>query len=659
MKFKLALAAGLLASAATVSAQNDPVIMTIGGEPILKSEFEYIYNKNSSSSLDKKSLDEYVDLFVKFKMKVMEAKERQLDELPSYQNEYKTYKDQLLLPYLVDQESEEKLAREAYERLKKAVDVSHILIKTNNQDTAAAYKKINDIYSKIEKGANFADLAKEYSECPSSERGGRLDYIKPFSTVYPFETAAYNTPVGTYSRPFRTEFGYHIVYVHSVMDVEKSVRVAQIFKRKNNPNGKASIDSILQAIRGGAKFDSLILQSDDREGAMRGGELGWLSPGRFPDELERAARKMNKIGEVSDVVTTSFGYHILMVRDMSSMDSYEKMLPDLKKRILKDSRAMTVVERSRANLELRYAYAMVDGGLEPFYAIAEDTTLSYREVSERLQGLDAPLYTISGEYYPQSAFVSSFKSKKDIYDSVKDAAKKNTTESHKTIARYKEYYQLSPREFVNLAYDKYINEGLTSLYKESLLQENSDLRNLLKEYSDGLLLFDISNKMVWSRSTSNVEEMSNFFKANKSKYKFDSPRFRGMIISCADKKTQDEVKKFVKATYPESLESKLLAKFNQNGEVKVKVEKGLYQKGANKAVDQEIFGEKGVYSDNTFPYVVCEGELTDTPIDYKEVKGPLTADYQNKLEEDWVNNLRTKYNVKINQEVLKTVKPNN
>lgn len=656
MKLKLALLAGLMASA--VSAQEDPVIMTIGGEPILKSEFEYIYNKNSSSSLDKKSLDEYVDLFVKFKMKVMEAKERQLDEMPTYQKEYQTYKDQLLLPYLVDKESEENLAREAYERMKTMVDVSHILIKTKDQDTLAAYKKINDIYAQLKKGGDFAELAKKYSECPSAAQGGRLNYIKPFSTVYPFESMAYNTPVGSYSRPFRSEFGYHILLVNSVVNVENSLRLSQIFKR-NTPEAKASIDSILQAIRGGAKFEDMVFKTDDRDGAMRGGDLGWLVPGRFPAELEDAARKLTKVGEVSDVVKTQFGYHILKLKDLTPMESYEQMLPELKKRLMKDSRAITVVEKSRSKLEREYAYSKIEGGLDPFYEIAQDTTIPYYEWTNRIQQLEAPLYTISGEYYPQSSFASSFKSKKDIYDSVKDAAKKNTTESHKTIARYKEYYQLSPREFVDLAYDKYINEVLTGLYKEALLKENTDLKYLLKEYSDGLLLFDISNKVVWSRANSNVENLTKFFEENKTKYKFDAPRYRGTVIRCADKKTQAEVNKLVKTLYPESLETKITEKLNVNGATKVKVETGLYQKGANKAVDQEIFGEKGAYSDSDYPFVVCVGELTDMPNSYKEVKGPLIADYQNKLEEEWVERLRAKYNVKVNQDVLKTVKSNN
>ena len=658
MKLKWAFIAGLLASAATVSAQSDPVIMTIGGEPVLKSEFEYIYNKNSSSSIDKKSLDEYVDLFVKFKMKVMEAKERQLNELPSYLKEYQSYKDQLILPYLIDNETEENLAREAYERYKTMVNCSHILIKVKDTDSLSAYKKINDLYAQLKKGADFAELAKKNSECPSAAQGGMLNYIKPFTTVYPFETAAYNTPVGQYSRPFRTEFGYHIVKVHSVLNVENSYRVAQIFKRES-PTAKASADSIRQAIKSVEDFNRLVLScTDDRDGAMRGGELGWVNAGRFPAELEAAARKMTKVGEVSDVIKTEFGYHILVARDIQPMESYEKMLPELKKRLLRDSRSMTVVQKSREKLEMKYAFSKIDGGLDPFYAVAQDTTLTYSELNGRLQDLDAPLFTISGEYYPQASFVSAFKNHRDIWMSVKDATKKNTNDAKRTIERNKEYLGLTPHKLVDLAFDKYINEVLTGLYKETLLQENKELRNLLQEYSDGLLLFDISSKEVWSKATSNVDGLTKFFEANKEKYRFDSPRFKGVVVRCVDKNTKSEVEKFAKDLIFEGMDARILTEFNKNG-VRVKAESGLYAKGANKVVDQEYFNVKGAYSDAEYPYVVCIGELLEVPNSFKDVKGPVTADYQNYLEEEWVKHLRSKYNVKLNQDVLKTVKSNN
>lgn len=647
-----------MASAAVASSQSDPVIMTIGGEPILKSEFEYIYNKNSSSSLDRKSLDEYVDLFVKFKMKVMEAKERQLDEASSFTKEYAAYKNQLILPYLVDKESEEKLAKEAYERMKTVVNASHILIKVKGEDTTFAYKRINSLYDQLKKGADFAELAMQNSHCPSSVKGGSLGFVKPFATVYPFETAAYNTPVGTFSKPFRTEFGYHIVFVHSVMNVENSVRISQIFKRASNPAGKTSIDSIRQAITAGGKFEDMVMLTDDRDGAMRGGDLGWLVPGRFPTVLEEAARKMTKVGDVSEVVKTEFGYHILKLTGLTPMDSYEKMLPDLKTRLMKDSRAVTVVEKSREKLEMKYAYSFVEGGLDPFYAIAEDTTLVYKDMIDRLQGLDAPLFMVSGEYYPQSSFVSDFKSKKGIYDSVKDALKKNTNDALQTVAKHKEYEDMTPRQMVDYAYNLFVNDVLTGLYKESLLEENSDLRNLLKEYSDGLLLFEISNKVVWTKASS-VDGLTKFFEENKGSFKFDAPRFRGVVLRCVDKKTQDEVKRLVKSLSPDSVENRIFAKYKEKMVEKVKVEKGLFQKGANKAVDQEIFAVKGAYADPKFPFVVCVGELAETPISYKEVKGPVTAGYQSQLEDEWVERLRSKYYVKIDQEVLKTVKSNN
>jgi Parvulin-like peptidyl-prolyl isomerase len=198
----------------------DPVLMTINGKPVLKSEFEYIYNKNNSNnSLDKKTLDEYVDLFINFKLKVEEAKSQGIDTTASFTNELSGYRSQLTKPYLTDPKVDEALVREAYDRSKEDVDVSHILIRVapnaTPADTLKAWKEINSIWKRLQK-EDFAKIAKDQSEDQSAkDNAGHIGWISAFRTVYPFETVAYNTPVGTYSKPVRTAFGYHIVKVHA------------------------------------------------------------------------------------------------------------------------------------------------------------------------------------------------------------------------------------------------------------------------------------------------------------------------------------------------------------------------------------------------------------------------------------------------------------
>ena len=654
MKLKLALFVGLVFSTISVSSQNDPIIMTIGGEPIYKSEFEYIYNKNNTNtSLDKKSLDEYVTLFINFKMKVMEAKQKGLAEKPSYEKELKTYDDQLTAPYLIDNVMEDSLIREAYNRMQEEVTASHILVKIKGTDTISAYRKINAIYDKLKAGADFATFARDSSDCPSSRQGGFLGMVTPFSTVYPFECVVYNTEVGQISKPFRTEFGYHIVRVQSRKPARDEIRISHIYKRQSETS-KSQIDSLYQLLQNGAKFDDLAKQSsDDKESAYKGGDLGWLVSGRYPEVLENAARQLKKKGDISPVVMTPFGYHILYLSDKRAKESYEERYADIKNKVERDSRSAVISQSSIDKLALKYNLTQVEGGLDAFYDIAKDS-LSYVQMSNRCRNLDAPLFIMNGEYFAQSDFVESFKREMSIYDSErKEAADLNNNKKSAYKLKYDHY---SPVEFVDAAFYDFCKTKLIELEKQTLLREHDDYRNLLREYSDGLLLFDISNSEVWNRASSDDEGLSQFFEENKANYKWETPRYKGKIVYCADSLSMVAAKKLLKTVSVDSFDIKARHQLNVAGEKKIKIENGLYAKGTNKLIDNEIFNLKTTYTNDKYPFAFCVGKLVNEPESFKDVKGPVTADYQNYLEDRWVAQLRKKYNVVIFQDVLKTVK---
>ena len=285
----------------TATLANDPVLMKINGKPVLKSEFEYIYNKNNSNnSLDKKTLDEYVDLFVNFKLKVEEAKAQGLDTTKSFINELAGYRSQLTKPYLTDAKVDESVLQEAYNRLKEDVEVSHILIRVQQNatpaDTLAAWKKINAIAKRIEK-EDFAKVAKEVSEDESAkENNGYIGWVSAFRTVYPFETMAYNTKPGTISKPVRTAFGYHIVKVQGRRESQGEILVAHIMRfteqgnDEKNKSAKFKIDSIYDRVKAGDDFGKLANDlSDDRGSATKNGELPWFGAGRMIPEFENAA----------------------------------------------------------------------------------------------------------------------------------------------------------------------------------------------------------------------------------------------------------------------------------------------------------------------------------------------------------------------------------
>ena len=288
MKTKYLLAAVAFSSIfSNVKADNDPVIMKINGRDISKSEFEYIYNKNTQQQMaEQKSLDEYVDLFVNFKLKVFEAEKRGLDTLKTFVDELEGYRSQLAKPYLIDKDMDEKLIKEAYDRLKENIKVSHILLRLDPNATAfqekAVYERMVEFKKKVEAGYDFNQLASEVSEDNSAKQnGGLLGYITGFMTVYPFETAAYTTPVGSVSDPVKTTFGYHLVYVMDRRADQGEFLASHIMKKvdldadkKADNEAKKAIDEIYAKIVAGENFQELAKQnSDDYGSARQGGQL--------------------------------------------------------------------------------------------------------------------------------------------------------------------------------------------------------------------------------------------------------------------------------------------------------------------------------------------------------------------------------------------------
>ncbi len=652
MKPKFASLLGVLCFTMGLSAQSDPTIMTINKKPILKSEFEYIYNKNNANnSLDKKNIEEYVDLFVNFKLKVEEAKAKGIQERKSYIEEFEMYRNQLAAPYMTDKETEEAILKEAYARMKEDIDAGHILIKATYTDTVQAYEKINQLYERLKKGENFETLAIENSECPSSTKGGRLGYITAFMTVYPFETAAYNTPVGTFSTPVRTSFGYHIVKVYDRRPSKGTVRVGHIYKRVDSDAQaeliKQKADSVFRLLQNGADFGEIAKKfSDDTQSADRGGDMGWVETGRFPVDFENAAFALKNIGDLSGVIQTPYGFHILKLLEKKGLDSYENIHDELKAKVLRDERASRLNDSYIEKLKRKHGLKLAKNGLTPFYEVMELT--DKQKISKAYARMESPLYTLNGAARSQKEFVEYFKAEKEKLDKAKQD--KNNPAGRRIDT------EISGKDFVDKVFAQYAKEAVIAMEQVSLEKQYPEYRNLLREYSDGLLLFEISNEEVWNKASVDVEGLEKFFEANKENYKWENPRFKGKILYAADQKILAEAREMMKNAPKDSVDIRLKRKFNAE-KVQLRIENGLFAPGANKAVDAEIF-KKGTYTNEAFPAVAVFGDLVFAPESYKDVRGPVTADYQNYLEEEWIKNLREKYKVVVNEKVLKTVKSN-
>lgn len=638
------------------NAASDPVVLTIDDKPVYKSEFEYVYNKNNTTStLDKKSVEEYCDLFINYKLKVLDAKEEGFDQQASYIKEFSQYRDQLANPYILDSESLEQLRNEAYERMRKQVSCSHILIDYKSRDSLPPYVRISKIYDELMAGAKFDDLARKYSTCPSGKRGGYLGYVDCFKMVYDFENVIYNTKPGEISKPFRTKFGYHIVKVSDVRPNMSRFKTSQIFIPISVAGAEARIDSLLELVNNGADINKLALQySKSNFNGTADGHMPWIIKGdsKMPPELVSGISSMEKVGEVKKMMSR-LGWHLFRL-DSTNLDiPYSAMKEEIEKKIMQSDRASNVNTLYVKGLYDKYAVTINDEALNQFLPLIHDR--EDLNLKAELAKLDQPLYTCADETYPQSEFFSTFDKERGIWNAV--------ITKHAGDEQMREYGRFSSdKQFLDYAFAKFLEARLFEMSLVDLEKNNSDYRNLLNEYSDGLLLFAISNEKVWNVASKDRVGLDKYFKEHQSEYKWSEPRFRGKIYYCSSNKVKNKVDKFYaknKSLPSDSLDKAIRQKFNKdpkNPEVSIK--SGTFVKGQNKAVDFYVFkvGERYEVERQSLPEVLIYGNETLEPISYKEVRGAVVADYQNKLDADWVKSLREKHNVVVNREVLNSIK---
>lgn len=642
------LSLALLVLFGSVSAfASDPVLMKINGKPVYKSEFEYIYNKNNSNnSLDKKTLDEYVDLFVNFKLKVEEAKAQGLDTTQSFINELAGYRSQLTRPYLTDSKVDEQILREAYERMKEDVEVSHILVRipqgATPADTLGAWKKINSALKRLDK-EDFAKVAKEISEDQSAEEnGGYIGWVTAFRTVYPFETVAFNTPVGKISAPVRTAFGYHIIKVHNRRKSQGEILVSHIMRftaegdEAKNKAAKQKTDSLYQRVLAGDDFGKLASEfSEDRGSATRNGELPWFGSGRMIPEFENAAFALKNIGDVSAPIQSAFGWHIIKLLDRKGLAGFETVKADIERNVKRDERANMGQKAFVDRLRNEYGYAVNTANVNEFSKLLENKTLADSVFQLEAAKLNKPLFTFAGKEFTQADFAAYLK--KNAY-------------SDKTIAS----------EIIEQKLDAFTEKEILAYEDSQLENKYEDFRFLINEYHDGILLFEVSNNEVWEKASKDTEGLARYFNEHKADYRWEKPHFKGRVISCKDKATLKAAKAIVKRSHNDSIDKYLRTRLNDSIQY-VKVEKGLFAQGENKAVDKYGFKDKKAKFEPTkeYPYVFVVGKnLKNNPEDYSDVRGLVTADYQEYLEKEWIAALRSKFPVEIDQNVLKTVRKN-
>lgn len=641
MRKSIFLLAFSLFASNMVAQDSDPTIMTINGKEIKKSEFDYIYNKNKQQQLEQKSLEEYLDMFKDYKLKVIEAEANGIDTTKAFISELQGYRNQIAQAYLVDQEADEKLAREAYARLQENVEAAHILFtidESNPEKTEAkVYEKALALKKQIDAGADFTEMAKKHSEDPSVARNaGYLGYIKGFMTVYPFEEAAYNTEVGEVSEPVLSRFGYHLIKVISrrtdpgeVLSAHIMVMLPTSMTPAEEKAKEAKIREAYQKLQDGAAFEDIVREyTEDPATRETEGKMRWLSTGRIVKEYEDVAFSLN-VGEISEPFKTPFGWHIVKVIEKRGLKSYEEMQKEIMRRIARDDRAGNGRESLIAKLKIEYNYNFNGEKMAQIKELAQKTSLD-STFQVAIASDNETLFTLAGNSYKVSDFAEYFANNKTEQDS-----------------KVENVIMRSVDEYIDYAVISYENTQLEAKYPE--------FRNLYNEYRDGMLLFEISNREVWDKASKDEKGLKKYFKKNRRQYSWNEPHFKGVVVQCKNDSIATLAETRLKElNYDESAKT-LNKELNTGSERVISVKRGLFVKGDNGIVDYYVFGAKP-YVDETYPVSFAKGRLLKKgPECYTDVKGQVTSDYQQKLEKDWMKKLNQKYKVEINNDVVSTI----
>ena len=583
----------------TAAAQgSDETLMTINGKAVSAGEFLYIYEKNNQAgALDPKTMDEYLEMFINFKLKVAEAEAQGIDTTEAFKKELKGYRAQATPKYMQDDAAMDSIIELSWARIAKDRRAAHIAIQCPaNADSAAqadALAKINEAYERVTIGQlkvekkkvkgkwktiekrlpvePFDKVARELSTDPNvQETGGELGWITPFRYVYSLEEAVYNTEVGAISKPFRTQYGWHIVKVEEEQD-HKEVKARHIMKMV--PRGDSNLDSLDAAKLAEIEQIASIVtpenfaevaktESEDRGSSVRGGDLGWFGLGMMVKPFEEAAFSI-KAGEISKPIRSQYGWHIIYKEDERGIQPLDSMRSQIQRQVMRDERSQEV----------------------------------------------------------EKSFIRKTRAEYKLPETMNDAAVKAYADAH-----------------------------LESKYPE--------LRNLVQEYHDGILLFEVSLREVWDKAAKDTAGLENFFKANKKKYTWEKPHYKGYLIQAKDKSSLKAVKAIIKSANPDSIQSYIAQRINCDSVTYVKVQHGLWELGKNSAVDKYGFKAKNAeFTPNeALPIVECVGKKLKAPETWNDEKGKVTTDYQDFLEAAWIKRLREKYPVEIKDAVWQRIK---
>lgn len=632
-------------------AQNETkeVLFTINDKPYYTDEFSRIYKKNLDLVKDEsqKDLDQYLELFIGYKLKVNRAYTLGLENSTQYQNELKSYRTQLANNYFNDTKITQELIEEGYNRLQKEVKASHVLIMVDEnaspEDTLAAYKKTQEIRQKAVSGENFGDLAMQFSQDPSAkENKGDLGYFSAFRMVYAFESAAFKTPKGKVSTVFRTRFGYHILKVDDIRNNRGEVTVAHIMILNPKPEetdqdkAKNTIQDIYKKLQQGENFEILARQfSEDKSSAGKGGVLNRFSSGQLSsEEFENTAFSLTAENPTSQPFQSQFGWHIVKLIEKHPVKTLDEMKPELESKIGKDDRSKLIAASLTEKLKKKYTYKR---DANYFSSLSKLVTNDFYETKwttpESAKSDKTTLLTINNDkQISGSAFLSFVEKQQKAGIAIKPISK-----------------------LVDNLYERFLNEQLSVYYNDNLEKEFPDFANVMEEYRDGLLLFDLMEKEIWERSKKDTIGLMNFYTSQKNNHMWKNR----LDVIVASSTKMDVIKKaqslLKKDTAPQAIKDKL----NTQAVVEVMITSGIFEEGSDTLPKSTKFakGVSEIVKEGEYYFVTkVQNTLPASVKTFEESKGKVINDYQQYLEQRWVDDLKQEFIVKVNQDIFQKVK---
>lgn len=627
-----------LSGSAQKTKSTSEVLFSVKGEPITTNEFLYIYKKNHPNKEDfsEQKIQEYLDLFINFKLKVKEARRRGLDTTTTFLKEYNSYKEELKKPYLPEGKIVDSLMRVTYERLQEEVKVSHILINCKTDalptDTLAAWNKALELKKRAAAGEDFSSLAAQFSEEPNaSVSKGDLGYFTAMQMVFPFEQASYSAKKGDIVGPVRTRFGYHVLKVFDRKPSRGEVEVSHIMIRtepgQDAAKAKNLIFEIYDQLRGGVPWNDLVKQySEDQSSKNNGGKLrpfGVLTMAAVP-EFDRAAFALKNPGDVSDPIQTQYGWHIIKLERKIPLAPFEEMAASLKARVARDERVQISKQALMQKLKRDFSFNENQNVKTKIFASADTTLTKGKWKNRPVFASTETIFSLGSTRWYAFDFL--------LY------VEKNQKATSQPPVKYME-------QLYNSFVDKKINEKL----EEQIIASHPDFEMLLKEYFEGILLFDVMEKEVWKKANEDSIGQVKYFAQHARKYAADE-RAKATIYTASSLDKLELLKPSVEKSDTASIQKMVKAK-------EIRVEEGLFQKNERPSLSK-IEWKPGLYSveSNRSYYLIHVREIVPPgPLTFVEARASVISDYQDYLEKEWLKILKKNYPVKVNEKSKKHV----